>query len=67
MQISEFFPFWKLFLLLFAAGFVLGTVFANLAYQNRGLKNRVLSLLLPPAESLKKEQQSTMAPAIVWG
>lgn len=32
----EFFPFWKLFLLLFAAGFVLGTVFANLAYQNRG-------------------------------
>lgn len=31
----EFFPYWKFFLLLFAAGFVLGTVFANLAYRER--------------------------------
>ncbi len=32
----ELFPYWKFFLLLFAGGFVLGTVFANLAYQYRG-------------------------------
>ena len=32
----EIFPYWRFFFLLFAGGFVIGTIFANLAYQNRG-------------------------------
>lgn len=40
----EFIPYWKFFVLLFLAGFVLGTVFVNVAYRNRGQDVAALQL-----------------------
>lgn len=50
----EFFPYWKLFLLLFAVGFALGTVFANVAYRSRG--QDVIELQLFSLENFSSSQ-----------
>lgn len=55
----DFFPYWKFFICLFLAGFILGTLFSNFAYRKRGqdvAKLQLFSLEAAGSESLNYEE-----------